>query len=124
MCLISKFQNSHTFASGAIYALIGIFEWGSLIALTILYAINYAIDYIFWIVIGAIIALYVINIFTFGMMLLIYRKDLRFTTWSKRSCSSKTSWVIALCIGLIVNHKYYNILFCRLFNFYAFKASL
>lgn len=95
-----------------------------MLALAILYSINYAIDYIFWIVVGAILLLYVINVLAFAMMFLVYRKDLQFAVWSKRTCSSKASEIVALCIGLAFTHKYYNMLFSRLFGFYAFKAQL
>jgi len=89
-----------------------------------LYGINYSIDSVFWILVGAIALLYLFNVVGFTMMLKVYRKDTQFMVWSKRTCSSKSSLVIALCIGLTLNHKYYNILFSRLFGFFAFKARL
>jgi hypothetical protein len=37
LSVVSKFQNSNTFTSGAIYALLGILEWGALVVFGLLY---------------------------------------------------------------------------------------
>lgn len=124
LCVVSKFQSTHTFVSGAIYGLMGVLEWGSLSALAVLYAVNYTLGLVFWIVVGAVLFLYILNILGFVMMLVVYKRDSQFGAWSRRTCSSKASFVVALCVGLSFSHKYYNVLFSRLFGFFAFKARL
>jgi hypothetical protein len=37
LCGVSKFQNSNTFASGAVYSLLGLLEWGALGVFVLLY---------------------------------------------------------------------------------------
>lgn len=124
MCMISKFQNGNTFASGAIYALLGLFEWGSLLALLMLYAMQMGINLITGIILGAFGVLYIINFVCFGLMLSVYRKDEKFLAWSQKTCSSRTSYAVALIICFLVTHKYVHLLFSRLFNLFPFKAQL
>lgn len=126
LCIVSKFQNSNTFAAGAIYGLLGIFEWGALGVFGLLYWLNFKeFNLIFYIIAGSMGALYVVNIITFLVFLSpVYRKDQRFHIYLQRSCANGTSYTASLLICLFICHKYVNLLFCKLFNFGIFKAQL
>lgn len=125
-CVVSKFQNSNTFASGAIYALLGLCEWGALGVFGFLYwqFINWGTDLLLWILVGSMGVIYLLNFVTFILLLSVYRSDCKFQAWLARSCSSRGSFAAAILISLFCCHKYCNILFTRLFGFISFKAQL
>jgi hypothetical protein len=125
-CLVSKFQNSNTFASGAIYSLLGLLEWGALGVFGFLYfeSLQWKFDLFMWIIIGAMGVIYLLNFITFILLLSVYRADSKFQIWLARACSSRGSFAAAILISLFMCHKYCNILFTRLFGFNSFKAQL
>jgi hypothetical protein len=127
LCVVSKFQNGNTFASGAIYALLGIFEWGALGVFGLLYWMNKPnkFDLVFFIIVGSMGALYLMNIITFLIFLSsYYRSDIKFKSYLNKSCGNRISYTTSLIICLLICHKYVNILFTKLFNFNIFKAQL
>lgn len=74
---------------------------------------------------GSMGALYLVNFISFCVFLSgQFRNDLKFRSYLNRSCSNRLSYSFALTICLLINHKYCNILFTKLFNFGIFKAQL
>lgn len=125
VCVVSKFTGN-SFASGAIYALFGLLEWGSLGVFGLLYymTIDGKLDLLFWVIVAAMGIIYILNIVTFFLLLTVYRTDSKFSYWLGRACSSRSSYTVSVILSTLMCHKYCHILFTRLFNFNAFKAQL
>lgn len=122
IALVSKFHSPSTFASGAIYGFVGVFEWGSLLALIILY--SQMKDPVIGALLFSLVLLYIGNFVALWLMLTVYKKDDRLESWVRHRCSSKTSYIITLIIATAMSHKYLHVMFSRLFNLFAFKAPL
>lgn len=124
LCVISKFQNGNTFASGAIYSILGILEWASLIILGLIYYLTVQqFDIIMWVIVGSLGLLYLINIPATIIMLTIIRKDKKMQFFLS-PCQNKASYSVAIVLSTLISHKYNHILFSRLFNFGIFKGQL
>lgn len=81
-------------------------------------------DFVFAILIASLVIIYILNIAAFTLIMTVYKKDGRFTQWSKRSCGIRSSFIACLTATLVICHKLINIIFSRLFGFGAFKAQL
>ena len=73
---------------------------------------------------GAMGFLYIMNITAClaQSIFLCYEKE--FLTWARESKCHKCFYWVATLFSLIANHKFKNILFCKLFTFKFFSARL
>lgn len=121
---MSKLQFSHTFLAGAIFSVISILEWGALgYFLYLYYTIKFTEESMpLFVGLGALGYLYIMNIIAFIAQNVVTCRDKLFYAWNEgaNKCSVIVSNVVALCI----NHKFRNILFCKLFTFSMFSAYL
>lgn len=124
-CLMSKLQFTNTFMSGAIYSLIGIIETGSLGYFLYLYFINFFVTSTLPFFVGGAALAYLILLNVLGVIIqncsLCYDKD--FKMWYAEG-SHKLATIIVNILSTLINHKFRNILFCKLFSLGIFSAKL
>jgi hypothetical protein len=122
---MSRLQFHETYLSGAIYSLIALLEWGALWLFLYLYFIKYmdnpTAEYIG---LGAMGFLYIMNFVATvtHSIFLCYEKD--FIMWTSQSKFNKCFYWFSNILGFLVNHKFKNILFCKMFTFKIFCAKL
>ena len=124
-CLMSKLQFSFTFLPGAIYSLLSVLEWGALVFFLFLYFRQlFTADTLpLYLGGGALAFLYILNLFGLIIQNLVFCSDKHFLSWHI-ACANKCFSTIANIIALVCNHKFRNILFCKLFTFGIFTAQL
>ncbi len=74
-------------------------------------------------IMSTLLLLYLINIISFLSINCIYLNDEEFSRWMM-PISTKITYFVVLLMSLCLNHKIFNILFCKIFNFNVFKAKL
>lgn len=124
-CLMSRLQFPQTYLSGAIYSLISVLEWCALWYFLYLYFIQYMGEPVAeYIGLGAMGFLYIMNITSWiaQSVFLCYEKE--FVAWTSESRFHKCFYWFTGLISLVANHKFKNILFCKLFTFKVFSARL
>lgn len=124
-CLMSRLQFPQTYLSGAIYSLVAILEWCALWYFMYLYYMEWMSEPVaLFIALGAMGFLYIMNITAClaQSIFLCYEKE--FLTWARESKCHKCFYWVTTLFSLIANHKFKNILFCKLFTFKFFSARL
>jgi hypothetical protein len=116
---MSKLQYSNTFMPGALFALIGIIEWGALLYFLYLYHTSsfFAKDTPFFVGLASIVYLEFLNLFSLGMQNYLMCTDTPFVSWFQESTPHKIATVSVNIVSTLITHKFRNILFCKLFNF-------
>ena len=129
-CLMSKFQHSTTFIVGALYSLWSVLEWAA-IGVSIYFYVKENSDlqvseqfveaFIFA---GSIAFLYLLNIIAIFVQNCFLRGDDMFKRWTAKQAPNKCTYYFSSIVGLLITHKFKNIMFCKLFGFDTFKAKL
>jgi hypothetical protein len=122
---MSRLQFQETYLSGAIYSLVALLEWGALWLFLYLYFIEYMNEPVAeYIGLGAMVFLYTMNFAATiaHSIFLCHEKD--FLTWVDQSRFHKCFYWFTNILSFVVNHKFKNILFCKLFTFKIFCAKL
>ena len=124
-CLMSKLQFSHTFMPGAVYALLGVFEWGALAYFLYLYFFNFFASQPlpFFVGAAALAYLYVLNILSLIVQNIVFCYDKHYRQWYAFG-PHKCCTVFTNTISALTSHKFRNLLFCKLFTFSVFTAQL
>lgn len=73
---------------------------------------------------GALAFLYLMNIIATIAHSVFLCHEKEFVTWTNVSKFNKCFYWFSNIIGLVINHKFKNILFCKLFTFKIFCAKL
>lgn len=81
-------------------------------------------DKVFIAIIGVLAILYIINIISFFVYVCILKKDKKFNEWYNRKCNARTLTALGYIVCGLITFKFMNIIFCRLFSFYVFRAKL
>lgn len=123
-CIMSKFQHSYTFVSGSLYSLWSPLEWGALGVGAYLYyqtnksTLTFTVEYIEALVFAAAVAfMYLLNLLALFMQNCYLRNELAFRRWTDKEGSNSCFYVFASIFGLLITHKFKNILFCKFFGF-------
>ena len=121
---MSKLQFTHTYLAGAIYSLISILEWGALGYFLYLYFFELfpTQPLPFFIGLAALGYLYLLNIFALCFQNAVICTDKQFKGWNY-GCNS-CFCIFSNFIAFLMNHKFRNIIFCKLFAFPVFSAQL
>lgn len=121
---MSKLQFTDTFLAGAVYSLLSLLECGALGYFLYLYYIQlYATEPLPFIIgVSAIGFLYLLNIIALIAQNVIVCADKPFRVWNT-GCNS-CFYVFVNFFSFLINHKFRNIVFCRLFTFLVFTAQL
>ena len=124
-CLMSKLQFNHTFMPGAVFAFLGVFEWGALAYFLYLYFIKLfaATPLPLFIGLAALAYLYVLNILAIIIQNIVFCYDKPYRQWyafGPNKCCS----IFVNIVSFLTSHKFRNILFCKLFTFSIFTAQL
>ena len=124
-CMMSKLQNPKTFLAGAIYSLLGILQTLALSYYIYLYYIGFYTDYPIgiYIAVGALGLLYILNVFSIAQSIVLCY-DKKHTQWKDSSAMNKFYNTFSILIGLLISHKFKNLMFSRLFAFTVFSAPL
>jgi hypothetical protein len=124
-CLMSKLQFGNTFIPGAIFAILALLEWGALVCFLILYHIAFFATFSvpFFLALAALVYLYLVNLSALFLQNFSLYNDQPFTEWLKET-TNKITVIITNIVATLLNHKFRNILFCKLFTFEFFTAQL
>ena len=116
-CLMSRLQFNHTYLPGAIYSLLAILEWGALVYFLFLYFTEFfqAEPLPLFIGLAALGYLYILNIFATIIQNAIICYDKHFSGWYF-GCN-KCFYIFTNFFAFLTNHKFRNIVFCKLFTF-------
>lgn len=111
--------------SGAIFSLLGLIEWGALGYFLYLYfkSFFFSIPTPFIVGVAAMGYLYIMNILAVFIQNFFLCNDKSFKSWLK-SGANRFVTVLVNIIATLANHKFRNLIFCKLFNFDIFTAQL
>lgn len=123
---MSKLQFSPTFLPGAIFAFLGLLECGALGFFLYLYHGSFftTSPFPFYIGIAALAYLYLLNIFALIIQNIVFCYDKQFRTWYAAIGFHKCSAFWVNLLSVLFNHKFRNVMFCKLFTFSVFSAQL
>ena len=121
---MSKFQHSATFIVGALYSLIALLEWGAIGVAFYLYYLRVASTFAIsseyleaLIYLASVAFFYLLNILALIVQNCFLRSDGIFRKWQNRQSSNFCWYCASSVIGVVMTHKFKNILFSKLFGF-------
>jgi hypothetical protein len=76
-----------------------------------------------YVALGALGMLYLLNVLSF-VQAIVLCYDRKFTQWKDGSALNKVFNFVANLVGMMVSHKFKNLMFSRLFSFNMFSAMM
>ncbi|KAM3131005.1 hypothetical protein pb186bvf_016923 [Paramecium bursaria] len=122
---ISKYHKHETFIPGSLVGLNSFPEWGSWIALGLLYYLYKSVQaYQFYLLAGGIFSCYVLNFIQIFLIKRIYYPDPQFQLWMSVSIKNRITHGAVLIFSIFGSFRTQRLIISRFFGFSFFKARL